>query len=979
MKRYSTFFLLVLSTLVLFSQSKVDSLEIELYKTNEDTTKVRLLLQLFDQYKFDSISKAKATVLKAMQLSTKTGHVPSQVMSNIKYAQYLRTRTKIDSAILMFNIGKELAEKENFKAGVSDALNGLAYIYLRKGNLKRALEYHQKNLELSIEMKNDLRMGWAYGGIGGVYSEMGEYTKAMENYVLSSRKHKELGNLTDYAINLSNIGMLQEKLDNYDIAKQYLIQSDSIAKIIKNNHIQTYVCYALGRLYNKTGDLEQAITYSKKALSGYEQAGRRNQASFVNHTLGTIYWKQQRYRDALEAFQKRMEMAKEIGDSVGISSAYKSIGDCYGKLNEHEKAKTNYLNALNVAIFNSNELGEMRAHDALARVYASEGDFDKAYQSKNQYAILRDSLYTKEKRELATEIEAKYQNEQKVKEIALLESEKELQALQLTKRINERNGIIAIAVFVLILAGLFYNQYRIKQKANLKLRELDRLKSNFFANISHEFRTPLTLIKGPIERLEQNPEENLSLANIKMIRRNTTRVLKLINQLLDLSKIDRGNLQLTPTEGDVYKCLRAATSSFNSHAAQLDIDYQVSIPKGTVWALFDRDKIDKIVYNLLSNAFKFSPAGAVISFRSFLDHAGLHIEVRDTGKGIPKDKLPYIFDRFYQVDGGMAREQEGTGIGLSLSKDLVDLMDGTLTVNSELNKGSFFKVLIPLQEIKTGSDRRVSDEANLPKPKSEARAIAKQHQDIRNVPSVLIVEDNPDMRHFIKEQLISYYKVFEATNGETGFRTSISQQPDLIVTDLMMPKLDGIELCKKLKTNVNTSHIPVIMLTAKAGIDNKIEGLETGADDYLTKPFNADELLARTKNLIEQRKNLRELFSRSENTIDPKKVTVTSIDQRFLQSLIDLLEDQYDNPEFGVPQIQLSLAMSKTHLHRKVKALTNEAPGELLRNFRLKRAAQLLSQKSDTVTQIAYAVGFNNLSYFAKCFKKRYGVAPSSY
>lgn len=235
------------------------------------------------------------------------------------------------------------------------------------------------------------------------------------------------------------------------------------------------------------------------------------------------------------------------------------------------------------------------------------------------------------------------------------------------------------------------------------------------------------------------------------------------------------------------------------------------------------------------------------------------------------------------------------------------------------------------------------------------------------------------MRQFIKERLLPHYRVTEAENGEKGLKTALKNPPDLIVTDLMMPRMDGIEFCKRIKTELLTSHIPVIMLTAKAGRENKIEGLETGADDYLTKPFDGKELLVRIKNLIEQRQRLRELFGKRDTKVNPGEVTVTSLDQRFLEQLLYLLEAEHADPGFGVPQMQQALAMSKTQLHRKLKSLTNESPGELLRNFRLKMAAQLLRQKEDSITRIAYKVGFNNLSYFAKCFKELYGQSPSSY
>ena len=519
------------------------------------------------------------------------------------------------------------------------------------------------------------------------------------------------------------------------------------------------------------------------------------------------------------------------------------------------------------------------------------------------------------------------------------------------------------------------NQLKIQAE---KLQEQDKAKSRFFANISHEFRTPLTLIKGPIEQLEQNFDEKLNMETVKMIRRNANRLLNMVNQLLDLSKIDEGSLKLAPTEGDVYKCLRAAASSFNSHAAQRNMDYKVGIPPIVLWASFDRDKLENIIYNLLGNAFKFSGDGSKITFFTAYTEHGLQIKVSDAGKGIPPEKLPYIFDRFFQVDDTNTRDKSGSGIGLSLSKDLVELMDGTITVSSEVGMGTFFTVQLPIQEIKTRQKREIE---NIPMPK---KSISKEPfvlsgADKRNVPTVLLVEDNKDMRHFITEQLIKFYKVKEAHNGQAGLQKALAESPDLVITDLMMPKMDGIELCKNLKTNVLTSHIPVIMLTAKAGMDNKIEGLDSGADDYLTKPFDGKELLVRTKNLIEQRQKLRELYSNKEIQVHPKKVTVTSIDQKFLEQVLELLETNFAESDFGVPQMQNALAMSKTQLHRKLKALTNEAPGELLRNFRLKRAAQLLSQKADSVTQIAYRVGFNNLSYFAKCFKELYGVTPSSY
>jgi DNA-binding response OmpR family regulator len=306
-------------------------------------------------------------------------------------------------------------------------------------------------------------------------------------------------------------------------------------------------------------------------------------------------------------------------------------------------------------------------------------------------------------------------------------------------------------------------------------------------------------------------------------------------------------------------------------------------------------------------------------------------------------------------------------------------MDGTITVSSEEGKGTYFTVQIPMEKIKTLQIQSEKVAREKQKGSTRDRTFEFPETDERQVPKILVVEDNEDMRQFITTQFFKKYRVVQAKNGEHGLKMATAEVPDLIVTDLMMPKMDGMEFCKRLKTDLNTSHIPIIMLTARAGEANKIQGLETGADDYLTKPFSANELLARSKNLIEQRQRLLEHYQNNGHTLDPERITATSLDRKFMEKVLHLFEKQHTDASFGVPQMQQHLAMSKTQLHRKIKALTNETPGELLRNFRLKRAAQLLSQKADTVTQIAYQVGFNNLSYFAKCFKALFGVSPSSY
>lgn len=976
-------FIFILISISGYPQSKVDSLKTVLSQTEVDTTKVKVLIELHNEYRKHSPSLAEQTILEAIIISDETHQNKFLLRSYILYSSFLLTQSKEDSAIVVLNKSLEIAENNNYSKQQSDVLVNIGYAYWQKGDFEKAAQYQQVNLEVARSIGDSMRVANSYLGLGSIFSQKGEYTQAMEYYTLASKRFLGSENLSGYRVAIGNIGYIQRSLGNYSSAIEYFKRSDSISVIQDNIAGQAFSRYNLSVVYKNMGQLDSALVYNRRGLELYEQIGIKKRVSYCYFTLGEIHRKKEDFKEALDAYQQSLGISIAVDDSVQIGYSSMAVADMYDALGNSVQS-INYLdNAANVAQRMQLDILAMDIHERLAERQAKSGDLKNAYDNLQKFIVLKDSLYTKEKRELGSEIEAKYQNEQKTKEIALLASEKELQTLQLNKRENERNAIIGFAILTLLLAVLFYNQYRIKQRSNKELQALDQLKSNFFANISHEFRTPLTLIKGPIEHLEQNPDEILGREDIKMIRRNTNKVLNLVNQLLDLSRISQGKLQLKPTEGDIFKCLRIATASFNSHAAQNNMDYRVEIPDGILWAAFDRDKLEQIIYNLLSNAFKFSEQNESVALEASYIAGELKIQVSDTGIGIPTEKLPFIFDRFYQVDGSITKDKEGSGIGLSLTKDLVELMDGTITVSSEEGKGTFFTIQLPIEKIETHQESnyvKTKSERNIPINNTEKPLTFEwSNADNRNVPKVLLVEDNADMRQFIKAQLIRDYQVVEAKNGEQGLKIASTTIPDLIVSDLMMPKMDGIQLCAKLKTSVETSHIPVIMLTARAGIENKIEGLETGADDYLTKPFDAKELYARVKNLILQRQRLREHYKTDQQKLDPEKITVTSLDKKFLEKVLALLEKNHTDADYGVPQMQQDLAMSKTQLHRKLKALTNESPGELLRNFRLKRAAQLLSQKTDTVTQVAYQVGFNNLSYFAKCFKEQYGVAPSSF
>jgi len=536
------------------------------------------------------------------------------------------------------------------------------------------------------------------------------------------------------------------------------------------------------------------------------------------------------------------------------------------------------------------------------------------------------------------------------------------------------------------------------EQKNEQIIEMDQMKTRFFANISHEFRTPLTLILGPIEDMLSKEElTEKKRFGMEMMHRNALRLLSLINQLLDLAKLDAGSMKLELVDSDVFRFFRLIVSSFSSLAEQKKISYKISIPEQEFVTQFDPDKTEKIITNLLSNAFKFTPEGG--SIECSIKKAGsskkekgdqLELTVKDSGPGIPPDMMEKVFDRFYQVEGRTGPESGGTGIGLSLTKELIHLHHGNIKLESGPEKGTGFIIRLPVGMAHLKKSEYTSKDASeineesvathlvISHPLHDSEALDDIPDDTGDKPLILIVEDSQDLRIHIRESLDEQFLVKEAGNGAIGLEKACETIPDLIITDLMMPEMNGVEMCDKLKTDERTSHIPVIMLTAKASADSRIEGLETGADDYLTKPFNMKELLVRINNLIQQRKLLRERFSR-ELTLEASDISITSADEKFLNRIIEVIEEHMGDYQFDVTKLSDLVNMSRMQLFRKLKALTDQTPSEFIRTIRLKRAAKLMEGKFGNVAEITYEVGFNNLSYFAKCFKEFFGVSPSEY
>jgi signal transduction histidine kinase/ligand-binding sensor domain-containing protein/DNA-binding response OmpR family regulator len=527
---------------------------------------------------------------------------------------------------------------------------------------------------------------------------------------------------------------------------------------------------------------------------------------------------------------------------------------------------------------------------------------------------------------------------------------------------------------------------------NNKVEEINQKQLSFFTNISHEFRTPLTLIISPLERLInkfRGDDETENILNI--LSRNAQRLLLLINQLLEIRKIETGNQGLQVEMSDTQLFLLEIFDSFVDLARKNEIEYSHHINIiGETW--IDKEKLENVLYNLFSNAFKFTPPGGKISLKvdSFTieEDIFLKISVSDTGIGISSQLIGRLFDRFYQVTESKNHKYSGTGIGLSLVKGLVEIMYGKIDVESEPGRGSQFIVTIPVNkqffanhEIDTSGQIFESGIRNkvaiLYDQIIESPTVGFTVTD-RNISKVLIIEDNQDMRLYINSSLARHFHILEAQNGKEGFEIARKEEPDLIISDVMMPEMNGLELCRKIKNDLYTSHIPIILLTAKSEVEDYIEGLELGADDYIAKPFNIEILIAKVSGIIENRKKLRKRFSSLEE-VTPSDFTTSKLDEQFINKINELIEVHYNDSGFDVDKFASNMFVSRSQLYKKLKAITDLSANDYLTVYRLKKSVELLKKGELQISEIAYVTGFNDPKYFSRIFKKYYQCTPSEY
>ena len=876
-------------------------------------------------------------------------------------------------------------------------LVGICYYEYTSDNERNKL-HATEALRISRKLRYTFGTGTALKYMALYYWVIGDYDPATQYAIQMLQTFETSTNVLGLSQAYNLLGLIHERSQDFEKAKYYYTKALEIRQKAGLKRDVAYSFNSLGSLYYNLSKFDEARDYFQKSLKIREELKDEDGLSQTYGNLAVIFMKKKEYTDAVAYYQKALAILERIGNKYRTMVNYTNLGEVYIYLKKYDEAGRYLQAALAMATTLHHKEVLAEVYDKLTLLESATGRHKQALaylELKHNYL---DSIYTEKKAKQIAEVEARYQTEKKDQTILALQQQKEIQNLKQLYLILGLLAMSMIAAAIYFLqrshnrkvSGLLENQ----KSLNLRLQEADQLKSNLFANISHEFRTPLTLILTPIEDKLASP----SLApdekeSFQLVARNANRLLSLVNQVLDLTKLEAKKMELVVQQGDLKKFLTVVSASFDSLAENKNSRFEKSIALETAGCWFDADKLEKIINNVLFNAFKFTPEGGQVTFAITQSPQtnDLEIAISDTGKGIPEDEQQHIFSPFYQSRQAADDARFGTGLGLSLVKELVNLYQGTIELTSVLHQGTTLRITLPQTKERLPTFAVFKEEIpqvdqSLAKPAVEPVQTNTEDNNDEAVwaaeptqeDTVLIVEDNDDLRNYIASTLQGLFITLTAKDGAEGYALAIERIPDLVISDVMMPNLDGMGLTEKLKADERTSHIPVVLLTAKADRGSKIEGLQTGADDYLSKPFSSEELKVRAVNLIAQRKKLATIYRAGYSVAAPPPKE-PSLDDKFLLRAKQLVEDNIADPGFGVEKMADNMHLSRAQLFRKLKAIAGLSPNEFINEIRLQKAAQLILSKADTLTQISYAVGFNEQSYFAKRFRKKFGVAPSEY
>lgn len=957
----------------------------------------------------DKRDEALQHFAEAKEKQEQRGDLAEATGSSINIGTIHMERGQYDKAILYFKEAAVILDSLGNQEYRLISLVNLATCERRRGNNDEALSNYQKALEIARELEKRDNEAFLLALIGYVYRDQGNFTKAIESNQEALRIRQGIGNKRLVANSLSNLAQIYHMLQDYEQSTAYLEQVLDTAILLEDKGLQANTRLKIGNDQKLSGQYDEALINVRYTLDFRKANGPERQINIPYQYLGSIFLAKGQLDSAYYYLNQGLQFSRKYADAQCQSLCLLDLGRVDQESGRLEAAITKWEEARNILPDNTFTQEEAAIAEALYEGYKAQNQPTKALFQLEKFKLLQDSLFGDANTKALARMELRNEFEQEKQELAFAQ---EKAILEKDVQLRRQRSFQWISALALLLAGIFITivlrYYRMRRLANEELQKLNKeilqqkeeledlshVKSRFFTNISHELRTPLTIIGGMVDQIRKQPKEWLD-KGLAMIDRNNTILLRLVNQILDLRKLESGTLSLDLTHGDIVSYLRYIVESFQSFAESKQIRLHFLDYTKKVEMNYDAEKILQIISNLLSNAIKFTPEKGEVYLSVNLELAAaedqrdqLLVMVKDTGIGIPKDKRPHVFDRFYQVDDSATREGEGTGIGLALTKELVHLMKGNIRVESELKKGTTFSFTIPIDET------LASTAAIAPPLPEEATVLTPRPSSTLSIPKaeklkpstyeedrdhLLIIEDNPDVVAYLEALVGTTYLISIAQNGQEGIDRAIQEIPDVIISDVMMPIKDGFEVCETLKNDERTSHIPIILLTAKVDLEAKIDGLSRGADAYLAKPFNEAELSIRLQNLLEIRQKLRQRYQDVEAFPSAHETTSVQFEDAFLGKLKETIENRLLDSEMSIPELSKQMGMSRSQLHKKVKALTNSSTSQIIRSIRLNKAKDLLKNSELTVYEVAYDVGFKDPAYFSRTFSEEFGISPRDF
>lgn len=872
----------------------------------------------------------------------------------------------------------EMKWKYLFKKGQNkDSLKLLVNEFNQKGSdlrdisqYKEALKTHFDALQLAEEISDTSGIIISLNNIGTDLRRTSSNIEASDYHYRAlelAKNNPEL--MKSKAVAMNGLGNIFLSLNKPQEAKDYFERSLDIEKKL-NSALGQAINYAnLGTAVEQQGKLDNALSYYYKSIEQNFKIDSEIGLAICKNAIGNIFIKKGNTDAGLVLINESVKLLENSDDVYHKMQMQISLCENYIHLKQFDKAQIVlnkiFENPLNLTSFEDKNV----AFQLMSDLKKNQGDFQAAYQAKEKSIAFRDSTLTQNNEVRVLELENRYKNKQAIEQIKNLTIQKDL--LQKTKSAQKWFFILLIATLLFVL-GFIYNHYKNRTKISNELKKLNEMKLRFFGNISHELRTPLTLIKGPLDDILYKTKDDNIKSDALLMKRNTDRLLYLVEQILSLSKIDAGKFEIKALQADLKDELNGIAQSFEYMFLEKNINFEINLGEsGMVW--YDREIIEILLTNLLSNAYKFTPEFGTITLKGDKLNNQYEIRVLNTSEHISEKNLNVFLERFYS---SATHVQQGIGIGLSLVKELCLLYNAKLNINKLSDYLIEFIIQIPLD--KNNFNQFVESNVKQEIVQNNNVEVVENELFIDELPLLLLVEDNEDMRQYIKSIFQENYKVETAKNGLEGVKKAQSLLPDLIISDVMMPEMNGFELCESLKSDAISQHIPILLLTALSDEDNIIKGLEKSADDYISKPFSAKVLKTKVNNLIQIRKTLVEKY-REEILIKPLDLVLKGGNHGFNEILKTTIEKHISNPDFGVDEFCNLANMSRTQLHRKLAATTGFSTTEFIRIHRVKLASELLKDINVSISDACYSSGFNDLSYFSKQFKSVFNLTPTQF